>query len=220
MGRLIAQKSVTRKAFTLIELLVVVAILGILSALIIVSLQGSQKKAGDTDRKTKAKSLATALEQRYVATGDYPYDDNNGTGANHGINIQSQSGNGCALILNNNLVTVGTTKRYLESGETCIDKESLNHYYKSKQAAIGGSGKYFVVAWQLKNLNEAALDGSTGTGNGVYKSTNQTGGLIGAGQSGYFIAGTSGPIGIGTRLTISDLSPAAKTNYFVVYGPQ
>jgi len=63
---LIGRKGLTlgaRKGFTLIELLVVIAIIGILAALIIVSLSGAREKAQDTQLKNNIRNIANALEQ-------------------------------------------------------------------------------------------------------------------------------------------------------------
>jgi prepilin-type N-terminal cleavage/methylation domain-containing protein len=50
------------KAFTLIELLVVISIIGLLSALAIVSFAGTQKSARDTTRKSDLRQYQNALE--------------------------------------------------------------------------------------------------------------------------------------------------------------
>ncbi|MFA5158213.1 MAG: prepilin-type N-terminal cleavage/methylation domain-containing protein [Patescibacteria group bacterium] len=52
----------SRKAFTLIELLIVIAIIGILSAVIYISLNSAKKKAQDAKVKNDIASISTALE--------------------------------------------------------------------------------------------------------------------------------------------------------------
>jgi len=52
----------SKKAFTLIELLIVIAIIGILAAVIFVSLNTARKKAQDTQVKSDLTSLSQALE--------------------------------------------------------------------------------------------------------------------------------------------------------------
>jgi prepilin-type N-terminal cleavage/methylation domain-containing protein len=51
-----------RKAFTLVELLIVIAIIGILAAVILISLNTARLKAQDTQVKSDVSSLAKALE--------------------------------------------------------------------------------------------------------------------------------------------------------------
>ena len=66
--------SVTPKGggFTLIELLVVVAIIGILSSVILASLNSARTKARDTRRIADLRQIRTALELFYDANGYYP----------------------------------------------------------------------------------------------------------------------------------------------------
>jgi general secretion pathway protein G len=61
-----------RKAFTLIELLVVIAIIGILSAMVVVSVNSARKQARDAIRKSDLKQIGTLLDSYQVKNGAYP----------------------------------------------------------------------------------------------------------------------------------------------------
>ncbi|MDP3661474.1 MAG: prepilin-type N-terminal cleavage/methylation domain-containing protein [bacterium] len=64
-----------RRGFTLIELLVVIAIIGILSSVVVASLNGARKKARDARRVDDVKQLQLALELYFdssVGNGKYP----------------------------------------------------------------------------------------------------------------------------------------------------
>ena len=61
-----------KKGFTLIELLVVVAILGLLSSVVLVSLDSARAKARDARRKSDIKQIQTALALYYNTNGYYP----------------------------------------------------------------------------------------------------------------------------------------------------
>ncbi len=58
--------------FTLIELLVVMAIIGILSAVVLTSLNGARQKGRDARRISDVKQIQLALELYYDSTGAYP----------------------------------------------------------------------------------------------------------------------------------------------------
>ncbi len=61
-----------RRAFTLIELLVVVAIIGLLSTVAVVALNGSQLNARNAKRRADMLQIAKALELYYADNGSYP----------------------------------------------------------------------------------------------------------------------------------------------------
>jgi prepilin-type N-terminal cleavage/methylation domain-containing protein len=61
-----------QKGFTLIELLVVIAIIGILSSVVLASLNSARKKGRDARRISDIKQIQLALELAYDADGSYP----------------------------------------------------------------------------------------------------------------------------------------------------
>lgn len=60
------------RGFTLIELLVVIAIIGILSAVVLTSLNSARQKARDARRISDIKQIQLALELSYDTQGSYP----------------------------------------------------------------------------------------------------------------------------------------------------
>lgn len=60
------------RGFTLIELLVVIAIIGILSSVVLASLNTARSKARDAVRKSDLKQLQNALEVYFNDHGAYP----------------------------------------------------------------------------------------------------------------------------------------------------
>ena len=58
--------------FTLIELLVVIAIIGLLSAIVLASLNTARQKGNDAKRESDLGSISTALELYYSDNGHYP----------------------------------------------------------------------------------------------------------------------------------------------------
>jgi prepilin-type N-terminal cleavage/methylation domain-containing protein len=61
------------RGFTLIELLVVIAIIGILSSVVLASLNGARKKGRDARRVSDIKQMQLALEMYYDAnSSEYP----------------------------------------------------------------------------------------------------------------------------------------------------
>ncbi len=74
----------TAKGFTLIELLVVIAIIGILSSIVLASLNSARQKGRDARRIADIKQIQLALELYYDAHSSYP------TTALYGTNLVSE----------------------------------------------------------------------------------------------------------------------------------
>lgn len=62
----------SKRGFTLIELLVVIAIIGMLSSIVLGSLNTARTKARDAARQETLKSVQTAVELYYLVHGNYP----------------------------------------------------------------------------------------------------------------------------------------------------
>jgi len=60
------------KGFTLIELLVVIAIIGILSSVVLASLNSAREKSRDARRVSDIKQIQLALELYFDSNGEYP----------------------------------------------------------------------------------------------------------------------------------------------------
>ncbi len=73
---MISFKKARSSGFTIVELLIVIVVIGILAALVVVTYNGIQQKARDTERKTDINALHGQLEAYQAQNGKYPTLDN------------------------------------------------------------------------------------------------------------------------------------------------
>lgn len=76
-----------QKGFTLVEMLVAIAIVGLLSAVIMVSMSKNKAKARDANRKAAAAELRKAFELYFLDNSKYPSNGPAGT-PNQELDIQ------------------------------------------------------------------------------------------------------------------------------------
>lgn len=122
------------KGFTLIELLVVIAIIGILSSVVLASLNSARQKSRDARRISDIKQLQVALELYYSDNNAYP--------------VETTSG-GEAVEDSTNLADV-VTDGYIAVMPT--DPGSNTYYYHSPTG-----GATYCLGVDLEDANNTAL---------------------------------------------------------------
>jgi type II secretion system protein G len=161
--------SKTKKGFTLIELLVVIAIIGILSSIVLASLDSTRKRGRDSRRLSDIKQIQLALELYYDQNNGFPTCISNAPNS-------WQAGVTCAQ---QNLTNPG----YISVVPT--DPSGTNRDYNyTPYAAIGGSatqcisfhlGATLETSGHNSLLTDKDLVAQNGTGGSIFTICSGTG---------------------------------------------
>lgn len=149
-----------KKGFTLIELLVVIAIIGILAALIIVSLQGAREKAQDTQRKNNARNIDTALAQFYLDQTPNAYITE---AAAVDVTVANLGGaTGLGQYLTGTAAFDSTlAKRYITNAGGTTYLQAWQLASKTEQNATSGNGIYPISGTGTVTANALTVDAFT-----------------------------------------------------------
>lgn len=144
-----------KKSFTLIELLVVIAIIGLLSSIVLVSLQGVRTKARDARRLSDMRQILTALEMYYNKYGKYPgptasYGEYNTTSSCVGWDISREDKDGDGIFFIDPLQEEGfmpaVPRDPLDSpSETSCGRYAYALYSAGEEGCDSSRGDYFVL---------------------------------------------------------------------------
>lgn len=130
----------TQKGFTLIELLVVIAIIGVLSSVVLASLNTARGRANDASRLSVARSLQTGLDLYLLANAAYPTVSGGSCGGWH------SSGSSATFI---DAVVSGGFAPAVKDPNTAFEDSCGNFaYYRYDAGAYGcpvSQGAYYVL---------------------------------------------------------------------------
>lgn len=131
------------KGFTLIELLVVIAIIGLLSSVVLASLNTARAKGRDAKRLSDIKQLQIALELYLDDNGSYPV-----SSWVHSDEARWETSLGAALSPYISTMPEDPLNNRSHSGSTHGAYQYVYSYYSN---GYGGAGKWYMIPFRLEN---------------------------------------------------------------------
>ncbi len=161
----------SKRGFTLIELLVVVAIIGMLSSVVLASLNTARGSARDARRGQDVKQIQTALELYYNTNNSYPI-----SGWAHSSGGASWTSLETALAPYIQSLPVDP----INTGSAGYNNDQYAYSYYSNN---GTPGQWYMLVWELENSNQGfeGSDGSTNCGGTLYHYGNGSNGIVTSG---------------------------------------
>ncbi|MCR4280783.1 MAG: type II secretion system GspH family protein [Candidatus Kaiserbacteria bacterium] len=162
--------------FTLIELLVVIAIIGILSSIVLASLNTARQKSRDARRVSDIKQLQLALELYYDANGTYPTAANfygNGAGSLVGagyISVIPSDPSSATVCSTSGLVTEAGCYRYAALGTAT----ACTNYHLGASLEVPGNSVFLSDSDAPSSDSVCTFGGSGGTNFGGAGAGNDT----------------------------------------------
>lgn len=161
------------RGFTLIELLVVIAIIGLLSSMVLASLNTARSKARDARRLADINQIQKALEFHYDDHGSYPIMGwGNSTPAGSWTTFQTQ----LAAYMSTLPKDPQNTGGYTYGG---------GYTYSYYSSGYGGSGQWYMLLFRLENSPHSfeEQDGLTACDNTYFHYGSGSNGIVTVGGS-------------------------------------
>lgn len=155
--------------FTLIELLVVIAIIGLLSSVVLASLNSARVKARDAQRITGIKQIQNALAMYYSKYGQYPASGQCGATVPNG-----GWSNSVECLSGGRWLRDSTTNLSEFISVDPIDPINQNNWplgaYYYYSLSYGGSQQWYMLVCALENFPSLLMESSDGvtTPDGTY----------------------------------------------------
>lgn len=148
-----------KRGFTLIELLVVVSIIGVLSSVVLSSLNSARIRARDAKRVSDINSLDTAMQLSYDDNGQYlecDYGTNTG-----GCDLLNFFGAGTMAdsSLDGNFMALLQPKYMNTSAIDPVNNLSRGYFYVFSSGTFKGVNWDYIIAAHLEDPNNPALRG-------------------------------------------------------------
>ena len=180
------QKNLKTAGFTLIELLVVIAIIGILSSVVLASVNSARAKARDTKRIADFRQIQTALELFYDQYGQYPITGGHQYWDGHWQFFATclETGVGCGVATPGFVPPISKVSQDpLDDPATLSDADPTYYYAWPAGCSNGSSYRLAVYLENNNSVLQSDLDGSFYNNNNGCKDSNK-GYCVGVGTCG------------------------------------
>lgn len=162
----------SNRGFTLIELLVVIAIIGMLSSIVLASLNSARAKARDAKRVADLHQVQNALELFYTQTGRYPQSPGHTYWDGHWFYFGEclRSGTNCGFSVSGYSSALSQIPQDPLHSGPAEDTNGSTTYYPGYPTGCS-DGQSYRLATLLENANNPVLasdlDGSFYNSNGL-----------------------------------------------------
>ncbi len=146
-------RHIKNRGFTLIELLVVISIIGLLSSVVIASLNNARSKGKDSKRMSDVVQLQRALEIYYDTYETYPVS----SWVSSGQSTWNTSANPLYALVTNNILSslpVDPKNDFTGASNVPANQYAYTYFSTNYPTTPSGSGKWYMISFNLENAQK------------------------------------------------------------------